>query len=173
MTQIAINRLTNANVYIGANSLLGKLDEIELPEVKIKTAEHKALGMIGAMKVPAGIEIMEGKFKWNSLYPDVLKRIANPFRNLEIQVRGSLEQYTIQGRTLEIPVKVLLTIAPLGLPGGSYKQNENVEAETEFTAFYMKQVIGGEDIVEVDVLNNIYKAGGEDLLQQYRSNIGG
>lgn len=170
---ITINRLTNANVYIDGNSLLGKVEEIELPKIKIKMVEHKALGMMAEIEVPAGIEKLEGKIKWNSFYPDTLVQVANPFKTLQIQVRGSMNQIESTGRTAEVPVVINLTIASKGLPAGSYKQNDNVEAETEYTAYYMKMTIDGKDIVEIDILANIYKAGGVDLLQQYRTNIGG
>ena len=33
-------------------------------------------------------------------------------------------------------------------------------------------LVGGEDITEIDVLANIYKAGGQDVLASYRANIG-
>jgi P2 family phage contractile tail tube protein len=48
-----------------------------------------------------------------------------------------------------------------------------VELETEFTAYYMKLTVDGQDVAEIDVPGNIYKAGGVDLLAQYTANIGG
>jgi hypothetical protein len=41
---ISVNKLTNANIYIDGNSLLGKASEIDLPKITAKMAEHKALG---------------------------------------------------------------------------------------------------------------------------------
>jgi hypothetical protein len=173
MSKIAINRITNANVYIDGASLLGRAEEVELPQIKAKMSEHKALGMVGSIEAFAGFEKLEGKIKWASLYPDVLKKAANPFKTVQLQLRGSLYTQTAQGRTDEVPVVALLTVAFKTFPGGNWKQHENVEMETEFVAYYMKIAAGGEDIVEVDVLENIYKAGGEDLLAEYNENIGG
>ena len=45
MGKIAINRITNANVYIDGASLLGRAEEVELPQIKAKMSEHKALGL--------------------------------------------------------------------------------------------------------------------------------
>lgn len=173
MAKIEINRLTNANIYVDGNSLLGRAEEIEVPTIKTKMAEHKALGMVGSIETFAGIEKLEGKIKWAALYPDVLKKVANPFKHVAVQVRGSLDSYDASGRSSEKPVKIALTVAFKSLPGGNYKQHENVEAETEYTAYYMKQTIDGQDIVEIDVLNNIYRANGQDLLANYNTNIGG
>ena len=171
--KISINRLTNANMYLDGNSLLGKVEEMTLPSVKNKMVEHKALGMNGALEFPSGIEKLEGKIKWNSFYGDVLAKMANPYTALQVQVRASLETYASGGRVSQVPVVAILTMMPKSLPGGSFKQNDNVEAETDYTANYFKLTIGGQDIVEVDVLANIYKVGGVDVLAEYRTNIGG
>lgn len=173
MSKIEINRLTNANIYLDGGSLLGRAEEITLPTLKAKMAEHKALGMVGTIESFAGFEKMEGKIKWSSLYPEVLKKTANPFTSVQLQVRGSLEVYTSAGRQTEKPVVVMLTAIFKSLPAGAFKQHDNVEVESEFSCTFMKITVGGEDIVEFDALANIYKAGGDDVLANYRSNIGG
>ena len=174
MAKIEINRLTNANVYLdGSNNLLGRVEEITLPEIKMKMAEHKALGMVGSIEAFSGFEKLEGKIKWSSLYPDAMKKTANPFKSYDIQVRGSLESWTGQGRTEQKPVVVNLKVTFKKFPGGNFKPQDNVELETDFACTYMKTTVAGEAVVEIDVLENIYKAGGVDMLAQYRSNIGG
>ena len=172
--KIAINRITNANVYMNGNvNLLGKVEEITLPNIKIKTAEHKALGMIGAIELPSGLEKLEGKIKWTSFYEAELGTFAHPLKTIQLQVRGSLETYNALGLASEVPVVGALTILSKGLPLGAFKQNDNVELETDFAAYYVKLTVGGKDIVEVDVFANIYKAHGVDILANYRNNIGG
>lgn len=173
MGRIEIKRLTNANVYIDGNSLLGKVDECKLPDVQVVMSEHKALGMQGKAEFPSGVDKMEATFKWNSLYADVLKQAGNPFKTVEVQVRGSLETYANGGRTAQVPVVAYITGSFKKLPLGGYKQGDNVEAETAMSVTYCKLEIDGEEIFEFDVLANIYKAGGVDLLEEYRINIGG
>src|SRR6056297_2605159 len=90
MSKIQINRLTNANVYMDGNNLLGRAEEINLPQIKHKMSEHKALGMVGSAEFFSGIDKLECKIKWNSLYPEVLKKAANPFRTIQLQARASL-----------------------------------------------------------------------------------
>ena len=34
MCKIKINRLTNANIYMDGNNLLGRAEEIQLPQIK-------------------------------------------------------------------------------------------------------------------------------------------
>ena len=72
MSKIEINKLTNANVYMNGVNLLGRAEEVQLPQIKHKMAEHKALGMVGSAEFFAGIDKMECKIKWNALYPAVM-----------------------------------------------------------------------------------------------------
>ncbi len=171
--QIEIKRLTNANVYVDGSSLLGKVDECKLPEVKVTMTEHKALGMVGKLEFPSGIDKLEATFKWNSLYSDVLAKVANPYTACEVQLRGSLETYGNNARTDEVPVVVYLTGTFNKFPMGGFKQHDNVEAETTMSVTYCKMEIDGAVILEVDALANIYKSGDTDLLATYKTNIGG
>lgn len=173
MAQIEVKRITNANVYVDGNSLLGKVDEVKLPEVKVTMAEHKALGMQGKLDLPSGIDKLEATFKWNSLYSDILVKVANPYKAVEVQLRGSLETYGNGGRTAQVPVVAYLTGTFSKFPLGGFKQHDNVEAETTMSVTYCKLEIDGTEILEFDALANIYKAGGEDLLATYKQNIGG
>lgn len=173
MGRVDIKRLTNANVYVDGNSLLGKVEECKLPDVVATVTEHKALGMVGKVELPSGFDKMEATFKWNSLYSDVLVKVANPFRAVEVQVRGSIETYGNGGRTAQAPYVAYLTGTFKKMPLGGFKQGDNVEAETAMNVTYCKLEIDSEEIVEFDVLANIYKAGGVDLLETYKQNIGG
>jgi|ERR1044072_3627071 P2 family phage contractile tail tube protein len=170
--KIKINRLTNANVYMDGKSFLGKAEEINLPAIKHMMSEHKALGMVGKMEFWSGIDKMEAKIKWNSFYPDALKKMADPTTAIQLQVRGSLEEYAAQGRVSQQPVVMFLTVMAKDFPMGSFKQHDNVESETNLSVTYSRMEINREAIVEIDVLANIYKVNGVDILAQYRQNIG-
>ena len=173
MNKIAVNRVTNANVYMDGRTLLGRAEEVDLPQVKHKMAEHKALGMIGASEFFAGVEKMECKIKWTSFYPEVLRAAADPFKAVRLQLRASLETYTGQGRVAETAVMVSLTAAFKDFPLGSFKQHEAVSPESNLAVHYAKMEIGGQEIFELDVMENIYKVAGADVLARYRFNIGG
>ena len=70
MAKIEINRITNANIYLDGANLLGRAEEVKLPDVSMTMQEHKALGMVGKVELPAGFDKMEGEIKWNSFYRD-------------------------------------------------------------------------------------------------------
>lgn len=169
---VEINKLTNANVYSEGNSLLGKVEEAEMPMIVQKMTAHNALGMLGDIELPSGVEKMEAKLKWASVYPDVMRQFANPFKALQLQLRGNLETYTPQGRTAELPYVVFLTATCKDLPVGNFKKHENVEIESNLNVTYCRVEIDGEPIVEFDAIANIYKVDGVDLAANYRNNTG-
>lgn len=170
--KIQVNRLTNANVYMDGKSFLGKVEEISLPDIKHKMSEHKALGMVGMMEFFAGIEKMEAKIKWNSFYVDAMKKMANPTKAIQLQVRGSLENYNSTGRGAQQPVVIFLTCTSKNFPTGNFKQHDNVECESMLNVTYCRLEVNNESIMEVDILSNIYKVDGVDILAEYRANLG-
>lgn len=170
---ITVNRLTNANIYVDGINYLGKAEEVSLPDLKVKMAEHKALGMAGAFELPSGFDKMEAKIKWNAFYPDALRKFANPFTAIDFQVRGNLETWAGGNRAAQAPVVVFIVGTPKNFPAGNFKQHDNVELESMVNITYMRVEIDGAPVMEIDVMANIYKVDGEDVLDIYRANIGG
>lgn len=169
---VDIRKLTNANVYFDGQNWLGKVEEVNLPEVATKQIEHKAIGMHGTVEIPTGFDKMEVKMKWSSILPDAMKKVGNAFEAFNFQVRSSLEEYQAGTRTGEASVVAFFRGRSKNLPNADFKQHENVDAETNFAVDYYKLEIGGETIFEIDVTNNIYKVDGVDLLATYRANLG-
>jgi P2 family phage contractile tail tube protein len=173
MSAIQLNSVTNANVYAGADNWVGRLEEIDLPEIEFLTAEYKPLGLVGKLKLPTGgIDEMKGKFKWNSFYRDAFMKVANPRQTIPLQCRSSVQAFGGGGVVSEVPMVTFLTVLFTKFPLGSFKQNDPAEFPTEFTCYYIKQSVGGVDLLEIDVMSNIFTVSGEDLLKNYRTHLG-
>jgi P2 family phage contractile tail tube protein len=172
MSTTAINRVTNANIYLDGKSLLGKAEEVTNPVIKSIMSEHKALGMNGKLELPSGIDKLETKIKWSSFYSDVLLKIANPEQAVQLQVRSSVKTFTSAGLTGQVPLAIYMTGTFKEFPTGAFKNNDNVELESSLNLTYLKMVYNGVDIVEIDVLANIHKVNGVDILADYRANLG-
>jgi P2 family phage contractile tail tube protein len=170
---LAINRITNANVYMNGTSFLGTCEEIMAPEIIQTMTEHKALGMHGSVEFPSGVDKMEGKLKMNSYYEGMILLMANANNVVQLQIRGSMKKYTGAVVTDEVPVIIYMDARFKKVPMGNFKQKDNVEFESEYSAYSLKLEIDGENIVEFDAMNNIYKVNGIDVLATYRANIGG
>ena len=54
-----------------------------------------------------------------------------------------------------------------------YKKHDNAEFPASFSATDIKQVLDGEEILELDYMANIFRVSGEDMLDTYRQSVGG
>lgn len=172
MSGISNNRITNANVYLEGESILGHVEELNVPEIKFIKSEQKTLGMFGKAEFTSGIDKMEMKIKWNSIYADSLKKIANPFNALSYQIRGSIQNWESASVTGEQQCTVYMRAQTANFPGIGLKQQDNVEMESLFSVYYYKLEVADVAVIEIDVLANIFKVDGVDLLAAYKANTG-
>lgn len=167
-----INKCTNANVYLNGVSYMGRAEEISLPDITPKMVDHKALGMVGESELPAGLQKMSAKIKWNAIYPDVMKTTHNVFTSVRLMVRTSIETYEGGTRTSQQPAVIYLTGTWKKSGGLSFKPQDNVEIENELSVTAYKMEVNGQEIINVDVMANIWRVNGVDQLAVYRANLG-
>jgi P2 family phage contractile tail tube protein len=168
-----INRITNGNVYLGGVNLLGRAEEVDLPQPKEVMVEHKGLGMWGKLKLPAGLDHLEASIKWASLYPEVLGSAFLPLTVANLMVRADMQQIGPQGVVAEVPVVAWINGVFSEMPGLKIVKHENSESPSKLAVYYYRLAIAGVDQVEIDVFANVYKVSGIDQLARYRANQGG
>lgn len=169
---VAINQIVNANVYVNGNSQLGKASEIKIPDIEFESIEHKGLGLHGSIKLPAGVNAIEAEVTWESFYPELRAVLANPYKNAQLMCRSNLQQFNAQGLAAEVPLVTIMNVSASKIGGTGHKNKENSEFTDTFNVFSIKQTAGGKEVLFIDVLANIYRVNGVDVLSQYRTNIG-
>ena len=169
---IAVNRVTNAGVYLAGNAFLGRAEKVTLPTLKLKMSDHRGLGMVGAMDLPDGIEKMDGSILWNSYYPDALARAADTTRTVQLQVRAAVESYTAAGLTDQSPLVCTMSVLFSELPLGTFEHQKPATVETKFCCYAAKTQIGATVILDYDVFANRYSAAGADVLALFREIVG-
>jgi len=160
MPQVAVNRITNARVYIDGNVLLGQVAELDMPDIQFKFSDYKALGMVGSAEFVEGIDKLTARVKFNSLYPDVLSKAANIGNVVNMLVYADQKTYGPSGMAATVPVLMEMSATFKSAPMGKFKQHESIEAESELAVYYAKLSISGVPIFEIDVLANIYSVNG-------------
>ena len=171
MALINVSRITNANIYMDGASLLGRAEEVELAFPKAKMVNHKGLGMFGTGEFPAGIDKLEAKLKWISVYEEVMANMSI-FASHQFQIRASKEMYTSQGRTAEVPFIGLMTAQFKDGGPLNFKQHEQVAFPTTLVVYHCEYYIGGVQFLLYDLMANMYVVNGIDQLAQFRANIG-
>ena len=150
----------------------GLASEITAPTITALMTDYKAMGMIGSAEFFNGFDKLETTIKWT--YPDneAQKAFGNFLKPVDLMIRSSKAEYDNTGITEEKPIVMYIRGYSKTLPGGAFKAKEDTELESTVSVQYYKLEIDGEEIVEIDVINNIYKVGGEDLLAERRQNLG-
>lgn len=169
---VELKRIVNAAVWLDGTIYLGRVAEFTLPELKQVMQDIKALGLYGKRKLPAGLESMEAKLKFNGIYAEALKLAANPFKAFNLQLRGHQEDWGPAGRTAEGAVVASLTGNFMSVQLGTYKPQENVEVDATLDVHYLQVDVGNETIVKVDLGAQIYQVDGEDQLEGFRAALG-
>ena len=91
---------------------------------------------------------------------------------MNLQVRATQETFSGPGRIAQDAVVLFLIGTFKSLPMGTFKQNEPIEVKASMAITYARLEIAGSPVFEIDVLNNIYKQNGVDLMDTYRANLG-
>lgn len=165
-----INRITNANAYLNGSTLIGRLEEIELPSIKFATEDVKALGLFATIEMPSGLDKLEAKLKWNAVYGDNFKA-ESPLKSVTMTIKSNMKSQGAAGVLKDIPVTVTISGVFKETPLGTLKGQEKIDGlQHVMTVYYVKLEEDGKPIYEVDVFNNIIKFGSEDILNNFRLN---
>lgn len=162
--------LKNFNAFVNGRGYAGAIDEVELPEITIKTEEHRAGGMDGTAEIDMGMEAMSAKLSFSDPDPQLFKLVGTASANsARIQVRGS---YVRDSDNTRIRVVVEMGGAFKKLTMGTWKPGDKAMNEFEVRLNYLRIEIAGEDVIEIDVENMIRNIGGVDQLAGIRADIG-
>ena len=165
-----INKITNANAYLNGTTLIGRLEELQLPSIKFKMQDVTTLGVFAELEFPSGLEKMEAQLKWNAIYGDNFKA-ESPLTAVSLTVKSNMKQHGAAGSLKDIPVTVTISGVFKEIPLGTIKGAEKIDGlEHKMTVYYLKLEENGVQIYEVDVFNNIIKFGSNDILEQFRLN---
>ncbi|TBV10259.1 phage major tail tube protein [Stutzerimonas kirkiae] len=172
MAGFAAHRITNASIYLDGADFFAKSEEVDLGSVKAVTSDFQGLGMVGLIELPDGLDKLEGKIVWNSLYAEAGVKLASPFKTVQLQCRSNVQVFNNGGLVDELALVTFLTIMPKEYGLGKFKPRDPNKPETPFSAIYVRQVLDGREVLLLDYLANIFRVDGEDQLAKYRKNIG-
>jgi len=170
---IEISKVFNARVYIDGLDFIAKAEEVELPKVKFKFADTKGLGLYAEAELPTGLDKLEAKIKFNTIDPEFVKLAADPFTTRTVIVRAPYQVWTQTGVSKTAPLKAEIRGTFKEYDTGKLKGRDSAEAEATLSVSYYKLEIDGQELIEVDAFNNIYKVGGRNLLLDFKQSIGG
>ena len=167
--------LINYEVYDeteGSERLLGTAS-VDLPELEFLSADLKGAGIAGEVGFPiiGHTNNLTCTLHWMSMHNDFTK-LSAPGSHI-VTLRGALQQYDAGTGKIEVSaVKITFRSLPSKATLGKFEPGEQTESENEFSINYLKITVDGEELIEIDKLNYVYRVNGEDYLADTREAVG-
>lgn len=167
-----VSSIIGAMVYGPGGALHGKFDEITVPEVKNKVQESKPTDSIGSRRLPGlSIDPMECTFKAIGFKADFHALASNPYDEINLQVRANM-LVAGGGRAQHKPVRLELRGWFSSAKEGTMKQGEGANCEYKMEVHAMTLYVEGQELKAIDIDNYIWRVNGNDLLADFRANLG-
>ncbi|MFN4148516.1 MAG: phage major tail tube protein [Rhodocyclaceae bacterium] len=161
--------LKNMNLFVDGRGYAGRIDEIQLPKLTLKTEEHRAGGMDVPVEIDLGMDKLEAELTISDYDPEVYKLFGLlDLKPVQITIRGAIQA---QGEDAK-PVVVNLRGGWREIDAGTWKPGDKSTLKVSVAASYYKLTIDGQEVVEVDAINLVRKVGGVDQMGAIRAAIG-
>ena len=158
--------LRNINAFVDGSGYAGKVDELALPKLTVKTEDIRAGGMDAPAKIDLGIEMLECSITTLGIDVALLKHWGVAAgEHVPFTFRGALqsEDGTVKAVVAEIRGKVT------ELDFGTWKAGERAPLKAMINCRYYKLEYDGEVIHEIDVDNFIRIINGTDQVEELRT----
>ncbi len=161
--------LRNFNAFVNGVGYAGRISEVELPELAVKTEEHRGGGMDGVAEIDMGLEVMTAKYTFAEYAKQVIGLWGNMDGNgARVQLRGALQR----DNEAAIPMTVDIHGGFKTNTLGTWKAGDLASNEAVQTIRYLKIQMGDDVVVEIDIDNMIRIVDGVDQLASIRAAIG-
>ncbi|QIE87026.1 phage major tail tube protein [Pseudomonas nitroreducens] len=165
-------KLKNMNLFNDANSFLGVSKSVTPPKLARKMESFRAAGMNGPVEADLGFsdDGLVIEFTQGGLDVITIKQFAAAtVTAVPLRWAGAYQQDD-SGEVTAVEIVVRGRVKEIDM--GDAKPGEDTEHKFTVTCSYYKLTVGGEEVVEIDLLNFIEKVDGKDMLAEQRKAIG-
>lgn len=166
--------LTDVSLFLDGVGTFGQTSEVSVPTIKIVKVERKSIDGVGTLKLPTGkVELDSFKAVLNSFYPEIFKKIANPFKSVGITVYGNLMGFSNGSQDSNNKAALFMTCSAAEYKAlCDKKEHDDSNYELSFDPSSSRLVYNNEELQNIDLDNNIYKVNGEDIRKDILKNLG-
>ena len=158
-----INRIENANIYVGGSTLVGTAEEMSVPEISFSFTELSPLGMVATHAYANGIKKLEGSIKWSSLNVQSLIAAKSFTGPVQFTVHYPVAAHALDGTLITFDGVITMDAALHNIPLTSFKKDGNLFYVSKYTANNFKQVVGGKILTEINDANNVFILDGVEV----------
>lgn len=165
-------KINDANVYLDGSRMIGTGASADLTELNMKTSTVEGFGVGGEIDSPTigQWESMEQEIQFNTLYSSAADMLS-PLSNVNLTFRAAQQVYDKSGGYDFKGLRVVEMGRVKKFKPGKIEKGESMEATVTLELTYIMIEVDGEQLVEIDKLNNVYKVRGQDMLAKVRDLI--
>lgn len=170
------NQTPDANVtyrvYLEGNTLIGTT-QIDLPGLQAMTAEVKGAGIAGTIdKTVIGMfQATTCTLNFRTVTRDAIALLEAKQHHLECWAAVQLTDPG-EGRFIVHQHKIVLRGEFKNLTPGKLAIAETQDRTCEMEVVYLKEEYDGEELIEMDKYNEVFRVNGNDMLAEVRAAIG-
>ncbi|MBQ6971809.1 MAG: phage major tail tube protein [Synergistaceae bacterium] len=172
MSNIVPEKSNNFTVYVDGSEQAG-IAEGNFPSGEFMTTEIRGAGIAGVIDSP-GIGHMQSltvELTWRAVTDSFLD-LCEPVGHELDMYRDDLAFDAGRGEYVHRSVNVYIKAVTKAYELGRLVVNDAAETKTTHEVYYMKVFVDGEEVLEVDKYNFVYKVRGVDYLAETRRALG-
>lgn len=164
-------KLKNFRTYVDGDNYAGVASEIGLAKISVQGEEYRGAGMLGPIMTDIGLEKLEQEETYGGIVPKIAAQLgalavdASMVRFVgayQSDDDGSVKaaELVVRGRLME-------------LDPGTATAGKDTEWKVKRSLTYLKWIVDGQVLVEIDLINMIYIVNGVDRMKQIRAALEG
>lgn len=164
-----VDILRNVNAFVDGTGYIGRIDEVMLPKLTVKTEEFRAGGMDAPVEIDQGMEKLECSMTTSGVDRTLLERFG--------LIQGEAVPFTFRGALRSEDATVTAAVATIRgrikeIDWGEWKPAEKAPLKATIAVRYYKLELEGETVHEIDVENMTRVINGVDQLTEMRTALG-
>ena len=172
--QVADTNIT-FEVYNNARRMIG-IAEVTLPNAQPMTAEVKGSGMSGTIDKPVlgQFQSMTLTINWRTITDEggVQELMEPRSHHLEFWAATQRSAPDQGGRYVVKQHKIIVAAEPKNLTIGKLGVAENQDRSLEMEVSYLREFYDGNETLEIDKYNSVYRVNGQDMYADVRAAVG-
>lgn len=160
--------LKNFNVRVDGRGHIGVCTEVTLPPLSLNTDEFKAAGMDAPVDLDMGMQKLDVQWTLAEYNPETIKLFGLFNADTPIVIYGALQRQGEEAVPFEVRMQGGLKEISRDKLGAGERSNMMLTINCNR---YL-EIIDGEEVVDIDILNFVRIIGGVDQLEGQRAALG-
>lgn len=165
------HKLKQFNTFVDGDNFAGVVKSVQLPKIAMTGESYRGGGMLGAVKADLGIEELTMEETYGGIVDKVAAQLGNP------SVDGSMVRFVGAYQADDTGGVKAAEFVGRGrleeLDPGDAEGGKDTEWKVKRTLTYVKWIVGGKVLLEIDLINMIYVVNGVDRMKEIRAALEG